>query len=137
MHKYNQLGDVDFGEYEYSPFYRNTYQSYNGRLNLSGSRALLSDKQEDVTDKITALEAAKEEGFQIDEDDLTDLIAVGQELCMWDISHNMSGMVERWDALVIRAAEHRKERYNREAFDEWWPNLVALYLKMQDLDLRR
>ena len=67
-------------------------------------------------------------------EDLMDMAGIGDQLCQWYILAPMPNVVVEWTALVYKAAEDRKTKRNVEAYEYWWPTMVFLLLKMEDLN---
>ena len=104
---------------------------------------VLEDGQQSVQEKIAELlhfhhanedeDVANHETFN--DQDLNDLRLIGIELCQWSRSNPLLNMESKWTSLVHKAARHYKAGTNPEDYETYWPAIVALYLKMDDISL--
>lgn len=126
----DRLGYVDF---EHECYSRDLYHSYDGRRDYRPYPALIKEKKVSVRRQLGTLERWQASNEEISDQDLIDLVMVGMELCLWNKSHEEPRATARWHLLVNKAAEDRKAGMNRQGFEYWWPQVVSLVLKLDDL----
>lgn len=128
----DQFGRVDF---TWGLFSQPAYQALNGqKRNWGVGSDTLDQKQENVEEHFEMVQRTmRREEKPATATDLKFLSIIGQELCEWDIITTQAGAAVEWIYLMKIAAQNRKDRYHPGAFRRWWPSLVPLYLKLQDL----
>lgn len=136
--KEEQFGRIDFN----NPIYSSEgYWYYDGRADYSDDPLWIQESHQNVETDLERLRVRfQDEDFRIEGQDLEDLIEIGANLCEWDASHPLDGAESRWRSTVMKAAEYKKEnkdKRTRKLFKTWWQYVVAMFLKLEDLEVRK
>ena len=93
----------------------------------------IAERKESISRQLTALRDSRGEYQQFRYQDLRNLVTIGRELCELLRSHHPEGAKASWTSLLDKANMDRKIPVDHQPFNDWWPTIISLVLKMDDL----